>query len=623
MTVVARFIGPLLGVLLLAPTLAQATDPAVTNKISSPPSQQKPPKATPAKSPKRVDQPIAAMAQPPAPASEPNLEEIVRAAQKVNAEARQIVIGNLVNATTPAYKRQIVSFATLVAGTPRDDGAGDNAKAIPASYFVGVAAAPPITDMRQGKIRHTGRELDLAIEGEGYFWVPPADDPSGREIHFTRCGRFSVDRHGYLIIHGAKRDWVLTPRVSIPDDASDIKITNDGVISLLEPGCTNRTQIGNIQVHTFAEDCELVPCGDNVVELKVKRRHGSIWTGNPGMGGNGVLRQGCLVDSNVDPQQELENLQKLEEHGRVLEQTACLLRTTSGPTSDRSKPLVPITPTEPSLQESLRVAQKANSEASQIAMANLANAITPAYKRQVVSLATIPGRTPRAGAKEQDASAIVSSNLVAAALTSPRSDMRPGNIRRTGRALDLAIEGEGFFCVQPSDCDGAPTTYYTRCGQFVVDRHGRIVLRGTKRDWILMPGVDFPEVVSRIEIKKDGSIFVTEPPDPSDPKPVHNPPTNVGNVMLHTFSPECQFVPCGDNVFVVSRKEKRNWVSRPGLGGTGILRQGWLEESNVDRQQEFESLQKLQEHAHVLEHAAHLLTLTDGPISDRTKPPPK
>ncbi len=56
MTDVARSVRSLLALLLLAPTLAaQAADPAVTNKLPSPPSQQKSPKATPAESPKPVE----------------------------------------------------------------------------------------------------------------------------------------------------------------------------------------------------------------------------------------------------------------------------------------------------------------------------------------------------------------------------------------------------------------------------------------------------------------------------------------------------------------------------------------------------------------------------------------
>src|SRR5580704_1278657 len=112
MTLIARSVRQLLGLLLAAEILivAQAADPAVNNKPSP---QQKSPKATPAESPKRVDQPIVATALPTSAVTDPNLQEILLAGQRANAEARRIVIGNLVNANTPAYKRQLPSFATV------------------------------------------------------------------------------------------------------------------------------------------------------------------------------------------------------------------------------------------------------------------------------------------------------------------------------------------------------------------------------------------------------------------------------------------------------------------------------------------------------------------------------
>jgi flagellar basal-body rod protein FlgG len=349
MTVVASSLRSLFSLLLLAPPLvAQAADPAV-NQLSSPPSQQNSPKPTPAESPKRVDQPIAATARATNAATEPNLQEILRAAQKANTEARQIVIGNLVNANTPAYKRQIPSFATVLDGSLHTEGEGHDPTVIPASYFVGARLAQPLTDMRAGKLRRTGRELDLAVDGEGFFCVIASDDARWQTIYYTRCGSFAVDRHGCPVLHGLKRDWILCPSLTIAEDAFDIKIAADGDVSLLEPpdgrdakNAQSRFHIGNIQLHTFPTDSEFIPCGDNVFVVKRKGQYqgGGGLIGTPGMSPRGVLRQGYLEDSNVDPQQEFETLQKLQEQANVLEQAAQLLKVTNGPTSDRTKPLL-------------------------------------------------------------------------------------------------------------------------------------------------------------------------------------------------------------------------------------------------------------------------------------------
>jgi flagellar basal body rod protein FlgG len=116
-------------------------------------------------------------------------------------------------------------------------------------------------------------------------------------------------------------------------------------------------------------------------------------------------------------------------------------------------------------------------------------------------------------------------------------------------------------------------------------------------------------------------IWATEPPDTTDPNAGIN-RTNIGNIQLHTFAPDCEFVRCGDNVFVVTRNGRYPGalIGAPGMSRRGVLRQGCLEESNVDRQQEFENLQKLEQQARVLEEAAPLLRFTQSPDGNRTMP---
>ncbi len=349
MKVVSRAIRLLLGIVLLAEMLitARAFDQLGTVKLPPPPSQPTAPKAKPAEARNSVNQLIAASIQLPSGSLTPNLQEILHAAQEANTEARQIVIGNLVNANTLGYKRQIPLFATVLDGSLRTEAEGHDAKVIPASYFVGARLAPPLTDLRAGKLRRTGRELDLAVDGEGFFCVIASDDERSHTIYYTRCGSFALDRHGCPVLRGLKRNWILCPSLSIAEDAFDIKIAADGNVSLLEPPdapddqkAQSRFNVGNIQLHTFPPESEFVPCGDNVFLVHCKGRYQGGLIGTPGMSGRGVLRQGYLEDSNVDPQQEFETLQKLQEQARVLEQAAQLLKLTDGRLSDGAKPSV-------------------------------------------------------------------------------------------------------------------------------------------------------------------------------------------------------------------------------------------------------------------------------------------
>jgi flagellar basal-body rod protein FlgG len=342
----ARSIRPILGLMFLAESLiiCQASDPAVKKETASPPTARVAVKPAPAKSPERVEalinvptngQPTADVVSKPA--------RIIADTLAATEEAREIVIANLANAETLGYKRQIVSFATVLAGPSTSAGARQKQELLPCSYRVGVAMAPPVMDMSPGKIRRTGRPLDLAIAGEGLFCVMPADVECRATIYYTRCGRFTLDERAGMVLHGLNRDWVLLPRLEIPEHGSNVEIRTDGRVRVTVPGESrdgkpreDRIEVGTINLHSLAPDCEFTPCGDNVFVAHLKNPRG-FSGGTPGQHGWGELRQGCVEESNVIPQQELDSLQKLQEQARVLEQAVQFLKLTDGPSRESAK----------------------------------------------------------------------------------------------------------------------------------------------------------------------------------------------------------------------------------------------------------------------------------------------
>ncbi len=343
---IARSVRPILALWLFGVTLvvAQASDPAAKEKVSSTKSPPLAAKAAPAQSPKRVETPIAApkMGQPLATAVW-NPERMIRDSLAATDEARRIVVANLTNADTLGYKRQIVSFTTVLAGPSHCDLVLDH-PVLPSSYQVSAAMAPPVMDMSPGKIRRTGRPLDLAIAGEGFFNVQPADLKLGPSLYYTRCGRFTLDRHGRLVLHGLKHDWIVVPSLRLPEPMSNVEITTDGIVWVMEPSESadgkskeDRINIGTIYLNSLPPNCEFTPCGDNVYLAKLKKHQG-IGAAMPGHAGYGELRQGSIEESNVDPQQEFETLQKLQEQAHVLEHAAQLLQLTNGPTREQGKP---------------------------------------------------------------------------------------------------------------------------------------------------------------------------------------------------------------------------------------------------------------------------------------------
>lgn len=103
---------------------------------------------------------------------------------------------NLANINTTAYKASSISFSELLSETisngsqPTSDIGGTN----PVQIGSGVNISTISRDMSQGNIVNTGNELDLAIEGEGYFVLS-----GGEQYVYTRDGSFSVDADGYLV----------------------------------------------------------------------------------------------------------------------------------------------------------------------------------------------------------------------------------------------------------------------------------------------------------------------------------------------------------------------------------------------------------------------------------------
>src|ERR1700730_11914985 len=87
-------------------------------------------------------------------------------------------------------------------------------------------AGPHGPVIRPKTIRKTGHALDLAIDGEGYFQLTPADDRQNREMYVTRRGRFVLDDQGHVVLHAAKRDWILTPSLQVRHESALIEITN-------------------------------------------------------------------------------------------------------------------------------------------------------------------------------------------------------------------------------------------------------------------------------------------------------------------------------------------------------------------------------------------------------------
>ncbi len=99
---------------------------------------------------------------------------------------------------------------------------------------------------------------------------------------------------------------MLTPTISIPQDALTVSIGSDGTVSAISPGATTPTQVGTVNIVRFPNPAGLSAEGSNL--FVQTGASGAPVTGTAGQSGFGTLQQGYLEGSNVEVVQEMVNL---------------------------------------------------------------------------------------------------------------------------------------------------------------------------------------------------------------------------------------------------------------------------------------------------------------------------
>jgi flagellar basal-body rod protein FlgG len=150
-----------------------------------------------------------------------------------------------------------------------------------------------------------------------------------------------------------------------------------------------------------------------------------------------------------------------------------------------------------------------------------------------------------------------------------------GSALQTGNALDVLIQGRGFFQVLQPDGNLA----YSRDGSFKIDSEGRLV---TASGYEIQPSLTIPSDAQSITIGLDGTVQATLAGQTS--------PTSLGTLQLADFINPAGLQPKGQNLFVETAASGSPQVANPGLEGLGTLEQGALESSNVNVVEELVSM---------------------------------
>jgi flagellar basal-body rod protein FlgG len=221
-------------------------------------------------------------------------------AQQTNLE---VIANNIANINTTGYKRARAEFSDLLYQVDRLQGVPNraNANVVPegASIGLGVKTAAVRNVHVQGSLTSTGNAYDLALAGKGWFQIEGAD---GQTL-YSRAGAFNINGTGQLVTVDG---FTVQPAITVPVDAVEIIVNKSGQVFARLDGQTDLQQLGQLTLANFSNEAGLAPLGDNLFQETVASGPANV--GVPGDPGFGVVQQGYLEASNVDPVKEITEL---------------------------------------------------------------------------------------------------------------------------------------------------------------------------------------------------------------------------------------------------------------------------------------------------------------------------
>jgi len=221
-------------------------------------------------------------------------------AQQLNVE---VIANNIANINTTAFKRARAEFTDLLYQAERLQGVSNRGRdaTVPegAQIGLGVRTAAVRNLNIQGALTSTGNKLDFAINGRGWFQIQGGD---GQTI-YTRDGSFSMNAQGQIVTSDG---YPLIPTIQTPQNATSITISQSGLVTASIAGQTAPQQIGQLTISTFTNEAGLEPLGSNL--FRETSASGPAVNGAPADPGFGLISQGYLESSNVDPVKEITDL---------------------------------------------------------------------------------------------------------------------------------------------------------------------------------------------------------------------------------------------------------------------------------------------------------------------------
>lgn len=230
---------------------------------------------------------------------------------------------------------------------------------------------------------------------------------------------------------------------------------------------------------------------------------------------------------------------------------------------------------------------------------NLANLNTIGFRGSIASFSEVSAAlatTGLNGLADESAEAFRGAGVTAGVMLSSQ----PGELRQTGEMLDVAIDGLGFIEVIRSD--GTPA--YSRAGRLRINENGELAAMDGS---VLAASIQVPSDQHQLKITEDGRVLATTENGES---------VELGQIELVTFANPSALRAAGANLYVADTAAGAPQAAAPGASGMGVLRQGYVESSNVQMADELVSMMLAQRafelNSRVVQAADQLMSITNS-----------
>ena len=232
------------------------------------------------------------------------IRALYTAATGMNAQDINVatISNNIANVNSTGYKKSRAEFQDLLYQNLRLVGTlSPNGNQIPTGSQLGLGTklGSVAKIYTQGDFIQTQNQLDMAITGKGFFQIALPDGT----IAYTRAGSFKMNNTGQVVTADG---LPLEPAITIPQDALQISVDQNGSVAVTQPGAVAPTVLGTIQLATFQNQAGLQAIGNNAFQQT--DASGAPTVGNPNSDDRGKTQQGFLEMSNVSVVEEMVNL---------------------------------------------------------------------------------------------------------------------------------------------------------------------------------------------------------------------------------------------------------------------------------------------------------------------------